>query len=157
MSQLRPSLPPGTVSASAPKRGGSKTAASMTAHEFASELQNRLRLQGRQAMVRVEASWGPRKDEEVYVNFVNLPEGVGSAGGGAEAENNRSSYWIRGFGPASAPAAAKVKVEESNTVFRTHRMRAKTGAPEAVARTLADHLNKLVAEVPPRFTHTERR
>jgi hypothetical protein len=146
----KPSLPPGTISA-VPKRS-SGTASPMTAHEFVSALEGRLDLQGRRAKARVETSWGPGKEESVYVNFVNLPEGLG----GAEAENNRASYWVRGFGPASSPQSSKVKVEESTTVFRNHHMRAKTGTPEAVLRTLADHLNKLAREVPPNFTHTRR-
>jgi hypothetical protein len=160
MSTSRPSLPPGTVSAT-PKHGA------MTASDFKSELEHRLRLEGRQARVQVETSWGPKREESVYVNFINLPAGVGSAGGGAEGENNRASFWVRGFGPASAPEASKVKVEQATSSLykgagapsRETRvvMRAKTGTPEQVAKTLADFLNKVVVEVEPRFTHTERR
>lgn len=139
----------------------------MSAAAFVEALKSHLQLQGRTIRIRNEPSWGPRKEDEVYINFVNLPEGVGSAGGGAEAENNRASYWVRGFGPAGTPAA-KVQIEESNTVFghrggvdaygaprgASYRLRKKTAAPGVIAKYLADFLNKLVAEVPPNFTHT---
>lgn len=153
----KPSLPPGTKSAKPGPRP-------MSATEFAADLHSRLTIKGRQVSVRVETGWGPRKEESVYVDFVNLPKGIGAAGGGAEAQNNRASFWVRGFGPASAPEAAKVKVEESSSSLyrgagapsRETRvsMRAKTGTPEQVAKTLADFLNKVVNEVEPRFTHS---
>jgi hypothetical protein len=155
----KPSLPPGTKSAKPGPRP-------MSATEFAADLQSRLNLQGRQARVQVETGWGPKKEESVYVNFINLPAGIGAAGGGAEAENNRASFWVRGFGPASAPEAAKVKVEQSNSSLyrgagapsRETRvtMRSKTGTPEQVAKSLADFLNGVVKDVAPRFTHTGR-
>src|ERR1700679_225461 len=104
----KPSLPPGTSSAKPGPRP-------MSATEFAADLQNRLRLEGRQARVQVETGWGPQKEESVYVDFVNLPKGIGSAGGGAEAQNNRASFWVRGFGPASPREAEKVKVEQSTS------------------------------------------
>lgn len=155
----KPSLPPGTKS-------GKPGPRPMSATEFKAALEQRLRLEGRQARVQVETGWGPKKEESVYVNFINLPLGIGAAGGGAEAENNRASFWVRGFGPASAPEAAKVKVEQSNSSLykgagapsRETRvtMRSKTGTPEQVAKSLADFLNGVVKDVAPRFTHTQR-
>jgi hypothetical protein len=155
----KPSLPPGTKSAKPGPRP-------MSATEFKAALEQRLRLEGRQARVQVETGWGPKKEESVYVNFINLPGGLGSAGGGAEAENNRASFWVRGFGPASAPEAAKVKAEQATSSLykgsgapsRETRitMRAKSGSPEQVAKTLADFLNGVVRDVEPRFTHTQR-
>lgn len=95
---------------------------------------------------------------DVYVNFINLPEGIGGAGGGAEAENNRTSFWIYGFDKSDPHASAprgKVKVVLSNTTLpREHRLRAKTAPPEKIAQYLANFLNKVVREVEPRFTHT---
>ncbi|HTP97943.1 MAG TPA: hypothetical protein VMN56_01375 [Casimicrobiaceae bacterium] len=152
--------------------GHATASAPMSAAEFVEALRSHLKIGDRYISIRNEPSWGPRKEDQVYVNFVNLPSDVVATkqGGGAEAENNRASYWIRGFGPAGAPAA-KVKVEESNSVFAHRggldaygaprpagiRMRAKTAAPAAVAKHLADHINKIVAEVPPNFTHTKGR
>ena len=65
-SMSKPSLPPGTKSAKPGPRP-------MTATEFAADLQSRLKLEGRLAQVRVETGWGPKKEESVYVDFVNLP------------------------------------------------------------------------------------
>jgi len=103
---------------------------------------------------------GERGGGSVYVNFTNLPPGAGRGGGGAEAENNRASFWIRGFQYDPAAPVGKVTVEQSSNVF--HRawlgapgvpFRAKTGSPETIARYLAAYLAKIVATVPPRFTH----
>lgn len=92
----------------------------------------------------------------VYVNFINIPQGIGVAGGGAEAENNRMSFWVRGFDRLDPhKPAAKVKVEMSNSALpRTFNMRAKTGTPVQVAKYLAAFINKIVREVPPNYTHT---
>ncbi len=142
------------------RRYGHAGGANMGAQEFVAALREHLKLQGRQAHIRVTPSWGisDRGAESVYVNFFNLPEGVGGAGGGAEAENNRASFWVRGFGVAGAPApSGKVRVELSNSVFTpAHKLRAKSAAPGVIAKYLADHINKIVAEVPPHFTHTSR-
>jgi hypothetical protein len=134
---------------------GAVPAVNMSAQEFAAALQGYMNLAGRYVSVRAEPSWGPRKDDEVYVNFVNLPAEVvfTRQGGGAEAENNRASYWIRGFGVAGAPApSGKVRVEESNSVF-AHRggpdaygaprrdslkLRSKSAAPSVIAKYLGD-------------------
>jgi hypothetical protein len=152
--------------------GHAANSAPMSAAEFVDALRSHLRLDGRYIWIRNEPSWGPRKEDEVYVNFVNLPVDVveSKQGGGAEAENNRASYWIRGFGPAGA-TSGKVRVEEHNSVFRhrggvdvygaprgvSHQLRAKSAAPSVIAKYLADFLNKLIAEVPPNFTHTTGR
>lgn len=96
--------------------------------------------------------------ESVYVNFVNLPEGAGGGGGGAEAENNRMSFWIHGFygaEPHASPPSGKVKIEHANSALpREYRLRGKSGKPEVIAKYLADFLNRVVVEVPPRWTHT---
>lgn len=98
--------------------------------------------------------------ESVYVNFVNLPSGVGGAGGGAEAENNRMSFWIYGFNgsdPHAPPPNGKVKIEMANSALpREYRLRGKAGTPEAIAKYLGEFLTRVVREVPPMFTHTSR-
>lgn len=132
----------------------------MNAAQFVEELRGHLRLQGRHISIRVTPLRLVRDQaDDVYINFVNLPEGVGGAGGGAEAENNRASFWVRGFGFNGAPTpTGKIKVELSNSVFRMEgipNMRAKTAAPGVVAKYLADYINKIVETVPPNFTHTK--
>jgi hypothetical protein len=128
------------------------------------ELLSSLTPPDRQTRVRFQPSiGGERGGGSVYVNFVNLPTSAGRAGGGAEAENNRASFWVEGFQYDPAVPVATVKVDQSSNVF--HRpwlgapgvpFRAKTGSPDAVARYLAAYLEKVVATVLPRFTHTAR-
>jgi hypothetical protein len=135
----------------------------MNAAEFAAALQGLLSVGDRQVRIRAEPSWSPGHGDSVYVDFVNLPQGVGGAGGGAEAQNNRAQFYVRGFG-ANGAAASKVKVEMATSALysgagapsRETRvsMRAKSGSPGAVAKHLADFLNRVAAEVAPRFTHT---
>jgi hypothetical protein len=118
----------------------------------------------RQPHVRLERSWGPGKEHQLYINYFNLPAGVGGAGGGAEGENNRASFWIRGFGAGDEPAT-KLRVEMHNSSLymgagapsretRYPNLRSKTAAPGVIAKYLVDYLAKVAREVPPRFTHT---
>lgn len=102
----------------------------------------------------------PRVDD-VYVNYVNLPKDAnGGSGGGAEAENNRMSFWVRGFdafNPDKDGPTGKVKVEMANSALpRSYKLRAKTGSPASIAKYLADFINKVAAEVSPNFTHSKR-
>lgn len=110
----------------------------------------------RQLYVVIDQSWGSQKVDDVNIRFINLPPRIGAAGGGAEAENNRMSFWVKGFSSDNAPPpTGKVKINMSTSSLpRTHTLRAKSGAPLAIAKYLADFLNKVVAEVPPLFTHT---
>ena len=87
----------------------------------------------------------------VNITYINLPEGVGGAGGGAEAMNNRFLLTVDPAGPG------KVKVETLvNSFDRKWRMRARTGTEEKVGKAIAMHLNKIAKEVPPKFTHTRQ-
>ena len=134
----------------------------MSADDFVALLRS-LAPSDRQTTARFQPSIAglPVSRGSVYVNFVNLPPGGGHGGGGAEAENNRASFWVEGFAHDPAVPAAKVKVDQSvNTFHRAWQgapavpFRAKSGSPDAVARYLADYLKKIVAAVPPRFTHS---
>lgn len=132
------------------------------AYEFAELLKSLVNTQGRQLRVAIEHRLGGPAHyyESVYVNFINLPTELGrGGGGGAEAENNRMSFWIHGFNGAdqhAPPPKGVVKIEMSNsTLPREYKLRGKTAAPEAIAKYLATFLNKVIAEVPPRFTHTQ--
>lgn len=97
------------------------------------------------------------------VTFVNLPyERVRERrGDGAEAENNRQLFFVRGFnsGPSSSEGVEKVQVEQlvNNvgipTGARSETLRKKTGSPDKVASYLADYLNRIAASNQPQFTH----
>lgn len=121
---------------------------------FSDLLRSHLELQGRQIFYKEGAT-------ALFVNFVNLPEGIGSAGGGAEAQNNRMMFtitWprVRGvYADDKAVAEGQVRVEQSVSALpREYRLRAKSGRPEVIARYLADFINRVVREVPPKYTHT---
>jgi hypothetical protein len=130
----------------------------MNAIEFI-DLLSSLSPADRQTRVRFQPSLGAaRGGGSVYVNFVNLPPGRGD---GAEAENNRASFWVEGFNYDPSVPVAKVKVDQNNNVF--HRawlgapavpFRAKSGSPESIARYLAAYIDRVVRAIPPRFTNT---
>jgi hypothetical protein len=95
--------------------------------------------------------------DAIFFNFYNLPKDV--VAGGAEAQNNRMMFEVSGFDrkDKQAPAPGKVKVEMSVSALpREHKLRAKSGTPEIIAKYLADFINKVAKEVPPNFTHTKR-
>jgi hypothetical protein len=132
------------------------------AHAFVAALRSHLSVGDRQVRIKVYDASDIGGAGAVSVSYVNLPEGVGGAGGGAEAMNNRAIYWIKGFagyrrGHYDKPiGAGSVRLEEGVTSFTLgYRLRGKTGKPDAVARYLGAHLNRVAREVPPRFTHTE--
>lgn len=128
-------------------------AASGTEEDFTAELKKHVKLDGRTLRIQGADSMGT----DVYVNFYNLPEGVGGAGGGAEAENNRMMFAIRGFKRDGSPTD-RVKIEQvvRSTFPREMSLRAKSGPPAAIAKYLADYISKIVREVEPKLTHTGR-
>lgn len=124
---------------------------------FIELVSSKLKLKGRQIRFKNFFNLGGPSYADTQVVFINLPEGIGSAGGGAERLNNQMILWVHGFGkegPDSPPPTGKVKVELVTTVF-PHRLRAKTATPEKIAEYLADFINKVVDEVEPKFTHTK--
>ena len=127
--------------------------------EFIKMVESNLSLQGRRITFDNESRLVGNRYDSVFVNFINLPTGKGGAGGGAEAENNRMSFTIEGFGkdtPHSPPPTGKVKIEmRVSALPREYKLRGKTGTPAQVAKYLADFLNKVVKEVEPRFTHSQ--
>lgn len=128
--------------------------------EFIKMVESNLNLQGRQISFDNVNRFAPKGKQftMVHVQFINLPTGVGGAGGGAEAMNNRMTFSIEGFGgetPNSPPPTGKVKIEHRTSFLpRANNLRGKTGTPAQVAKYLADFLNKIVKEVEPKFTHT---
>jgi len=93
----------------------------------------------------------------VFVSFYNLPEAriKEGRGGGAEAENNRMLFVIRGFDEDAASPVASVKIAQSiNSLGRdVKNLRAKTGDPDKIAMYLARYLNEIAEAVPPNYTH----
>ena len=142
----------------------------MTSTEFIAELRDLLHIGDRQVRMDNHNRFNDRYDT-VFVHYFNLPEGIGDAGGGAERENNRMLFAINGFGRGvnDLPPSGKIKIETSASSlsnpdappgdWRAARwqLRAKTGKSEAIAKYLADFLNKTAAKVPPNFTHTRGR
>jgi len=133
---------------------------SMSASQFRDALQAELQsaVGDRHVNVRLSKSWGLVKAQSIYINYINLPKDVGHAGGGAEGENNRMSFWIHGFGVEDAPPpSGKLQIEMSNSALpREYTLRKKTGKPSAIAGYLAEFLGKVAREVQPNFTHTTR-
>lgn len=138
------------------RREGVSHTASGGLADFKAALMAAVHLDGRQLIFRGN-SLGP--SATLYMDFINLPSGVGGAGGGAEAENNRMMFSVDGFDRKdndAPPPSGKLKVEmRLSTLPREHKLRAKSGTPAQVAKYLADFINKVVKEVPPRFTHTK--
>lgn len=116
-------------------------------NQFETLLREKTKLQGRQLLVQGPTSYSAT----TFVTFINLPEGVGSAAGGAEAMNNRMSFSI-----SAANGDGKWKLEQmTSSLPRTHRLHAKTDHVEKLAAYLATFISQVVAEVEPRFTHTK--
>lgn len=89
----------------------------MGSAEFTDYLRSLLEIGDRQVRFDPASRFAPahRRFEDLYVHFVNLPEGLGGAGG-AEAENNRMMFIVHGFGgesPSAPPPSGKVKVKMS--------------------------------------------
>ena len=92
----------------------------------------------------------------VLVNFYNLPESriKEGRGGGAEAENNRMLFSIRGFDEVADVPVTKVRVEQLIVLGRGMKnLRAKNGNPGKIALYLAEYINEVAETVTPNFTH----
>lgn len=96
----------------------------------------------------------------VTVNFINLPEfrHNQNRGGGAESENNRQCFIIRGFNATSDSPVERVKVEQLiNHVGPISElapnMRAKSASPAKVAQYLASYINGVASAFQPHYTH----
>jgi hypothetical protein len=106
-----------------------------------------------------------REGGSVYVDFVNLPTPrvEQRRGGGAESENNRTTFWIRGFDKSPADDVDEVRVEQAkNGIYgpgspsregRSPNLRSRTGSPEKIAAYLARYINDVAENYPPSYTH----
>lgn len=132
------------------------TASEGGSEDFWAALNRALKLDGRRIMAKDQRLG---RSDSIFINFINLPLGIGDAGGGAEAENNRMMFTISGFDMNDGhapPPSGKVKVEMTLSALpREYKLRAKSGPPSQVAKYLADFINKVVAEVEPKYTHTK--
>lgn len=94
----------------------------------------------------------------VHVTYVNLPfpRVQERRGGGAEAENNRMLFFVRGFneGEVADIPTEKVQVEHAVcNVSGAPRLRRKTASPEKIASYLAQYLRGVATQFHPSFTH----
>lgn len=98
LGETNPALRPHIKAVLASSEGHmSKKAGSGGSEDFIREVQGLLRLEGRQVYFKNESRLGGLSYADVDISFVNLPQGIGKAGGGAEAENNRMRFTVRGF------------------------------------------------------------
>lgn len=138
---------------------------SMTTEAFTTALAERLSLlvhDQRTVVVEPQSSLGPkgRGTASVFVTFVNLPTSRvrERRGGGAESENNRMLFCVRGFNdrPYEGEPAASVTIEQLVRNLDSTKMRKKTADPDKVATYLANYINDVAAKFAPRFTHEDR-
>jgi hypothetical protein len=137
----------------------------MTLYEFLADLKSKLSplvTDDRYVLASSSPSLGfhGRGRGTAQVTFVNLPyERVRERrGGGAEAENNRMLFMVRGFnsGPASEEEGVEqVQVEQlvNNVSPRSENMRRKTASPDKVASYVAAYINRAAETHEPRLTH----
>lgn len=127
----------------------------LCATQFIEHLKSLLQLQGRQIYFQNKMLGN---FDTISVTLINLPMGVGAAGGGAEAMNNRSLFFVRGFNshnPELPPPTSQVRVEQLICMDRKLKLRSKRASPDKIAEYLANFINKIVIEAPPNFTHTK--
>lgn len=118
----------------------------------------------RTTLVTLHPSLGPRGRGSAYVSvtFINLPTPRvrERRGGGAESENNRMLFFIRGFNdyPFADEPVEEVKVEQlTNNIHsletRAPTLRRKTCNPDRAASYLTDYVARVAGDFPPNFTH----
>lgn len=132
----------------------------MNANEFIEFLRDELSLlakDGRSTFAEFNKGFvaGP-SNGTVYVNFVNLPldRFHQRRGGGAESENNRQLFSVKGFSSNPFVPVAKVTVEHMvNNILGTPRLRKKTASPDRAAAYLAGYISQVAAQNEPNLTH----
>lgn len=98
---------------------------------------------------------------QLFINYINLPAGIGSAGGRAEAENNRIMVTVlfpsKGdhYEKPVAEGTLRVKQSVCHPRHEACKFRGKTATPEKLAAYVASYLNNVAREVLPNFTHTK--
>lgn len=104
----------------------------------------------------------PSRTDQLFVAYYNIPSPAGRDG--AEKMNNRLLFTVTGFGrgPDEPPPTGKIKIEHTTAEGLDRlgaerivpRLRGKTGAPAAIARYLAEYIERVAREVPPKHTHS---
>jgi hypothetical protein len=118
----------------------------MSPEEFKKLLEGQLKPNGR--FIEVSVTKPLHNEQLVFVTLINLPEELGKKRD-VEGMNNRLQISIDLTRP-------KVKVEQMSSVLpREFKLRGKSGTPAQIAKHVADFLNKVVQEVPPKYTHTK--
>lgn len=137
----------------------------MTLYEFLADLKSKLSpLVSNDRYVLADSSpslgYHGRGRGAAQVTFVNLPyERVRERrGGGAEAENNRMLFMVRGFNSGEASEGEgvdKVQVEQlvDNVGGREDRLRRKTASPDRIASYVAEYINGAAEAHEPNLTH----
>ncbi len=137
----------------------------MTLHDFLSDLKAKLSplVTGERYVLADQAGslgYDGRGRGTASVTFINMPyERVKQRrGGGAESENNRMLFFVRGFNSGEALfriGVDRVQVEMlvNNISPREENLRKKTGSPDKIASYLANYLNQTAEKYPPQFTH----
>ena len=137
---------------------------SYNAHEFLQELRRefgRATLADKPAFVSFSAGLAPGPGRGyIKVNFYNLPEYIFQKrrGGGAEAENNRMTFMITGFGETEHAMTDKLTIEQlvnniGGQTVRAPKMRKKTDEPIKISYYLSNYLHKVATEFRPNLTH----
>ena len=118
----------------------------MSPEEFKKLLEGQLKPNGR--FIAVSVAKPLANEQLVFVTLINLPEELGKKRD-VEGMNNRLQISIDLTRP-------KVKAEQmSSQLPREFKLRGKSGTPAQIAKHVADFLNKVVQEVPPKYTHTK--
>lgn len=121
----------------------SAASGALSSKQFA-EIIQRADIKDRQLYIRPR-SLG--QSDMMFINFYNISKAIAGAGG-ADNENNRQMYAVKGFDPKDEDAPVeKVKLELSvNMLPRDKAFRARSGKPAAIAAFLVSHIEKMVRE-----------
>jgi hypothetical protein len=125
-------------------------AEAMSSKEFVKAVERQVKLQGKYINLDNYNQFN-HKYNTVIITFVNI-KGQPGSWGGAQEMNNRYQITVEGFGAGEDDPAprGKVKAQElSGAYFAKQqgvgKMRAKTGAPDKIAKYVADYISKLAA------------
>lgn len=129
------------------------------AEAFIEQTKALLKLKGRQIKFRNKSSIG-NPYSMVAIDFFNLPEGYRDE---SEQENNRVHFQVTGFDPndpKAPPPSGKVRVElrfanVGDPFGARINLRAKSAPVAQAAKYVADFINKIVEEFPPKYTHSK--
>jgi len=124
----------------------------LNAIQFSKELMDTLEIGDRQVFFRGKMLG---MYNAIAIHYINLPRGLGGSGGGAEGENNRLMLMVTGFDKSNQTIPVeKIQVKLLCSVF-DYPLRKKTCTPERAVEYIAEFINRIAREVPPKYTHTK--